>query len=1571
MYEETATLHEQANSAIQVEGVPVSDDTATEAPDTRGTATIPTDTEWWTVNEACIQLGVAPKTLQKHMDELLTERPDWRSEQPNRANRIQPHIHRDLLVAISESRNHVPDAPDGWRTIGGLARDMGVSHVTISRLLDKRGLSDEDTATFTDKGNNVRMFISPSVAQELRAQLTVRRQRPPKGWISLLQLSQDLGLDRQTITAIIEPQLQSNPELVGYFMVNKKPETRCLDPQLVELVRVEAAGRQEPPEGWITATALAIETGKDLETVRRRISLLSEEHPDDRGTYQKRGGVRTEYISPVLAAKINDEFSQLVMPPSGWASRTQAQKTFRRPKQTIAAVAESFRDSHPEWFGVFSGRQGMAVEHYSPDLIEAIAEIFEQRSSIPPGWTSLADLETGIGAGETRIQALLKQYRKSNPEWFDRYDNHRGQLCDHISPELSEIIRERLAQSLAPEGWQARTTIRRQFGIGTQTFHQLVSEMLSEHPEWAVKYPNKGRLVTYYSPELQERLKSYEEAYAEAVPEGWQTTAALVKKFGSGWATINDIADRYEPENPEWFGVFKVKGYKGPVRCFSPELCSLIESELGTRQEKASNKARLLKKDAGNFLEGLSQGTIVEAEQFHKLTRLLGAERTLDILYQFRPEYRKIPVPYVRSVIADYLGDFMNVRGELNLETIAEVEGFLSDKNLRDGLIEVVKDSCLRHYNLTIRSGQEASLGIVLEYIGSLRLHGSDLENDQFIGVLDEVEAYYRAAFESIALPGNIVDALRQDRLFPDLNQRINIKEITEKHKMLIADEMGVGKSASAILAKEHLGVRQALVVAPSNVIDTWLRYLSSEPGNDEYPAGYFKPGQEPSVLNVESLDQLEGDLSQYDYVLLSQERLNKRYVAALAKLDYGMLIVDEAHKLKNLKGGKRADMLVALASRIEGDDKYLALLSGTPVPNKVGDVAMILKLLYPEKFADVDNRELVRQIIKGDALDLRSLLVPRMEMKSLAESVPMPDLTEIEHKIPLSAEEQVIYEMLVDEDELTASQKLQLLRQFVMNPNLIELAPDVPNSKLQAVAGQLRKTFAEKDKIVMFVNGYVEGVIRGDQTILDQLDLPDGVKVLAIHRDVSKEERAAIEAQLRTSGQKILLAVSGQTADVGVDFSGADEVFFYNEPWTKYDKKQQLGRVYRPGLQAGLISRTFVADDTIEEGINKYIESKYQAIEKLLRGIPLSEIERELVRHDEQADPDLEVDANLADYYFSSWDRMMQIYKYVKEMGEENFTHFLGRYGQEYAECYADLGSRSYQANASRLSGTVLKKMVDVKKQNAEDLHILDIASGPEMLRHHATKPISDRVFSVDINQHHFSAEGQKRAVGSFLRLPIASGSMDYANLSLALHYTNFLPSKGNYERLELLRELNRVLKVGGSGIINMMYTLDFKSLEGFREVAEKTGFKIVEKYSGEVESGQHFRTRMITLEKVRDCTESAGEIIKQLSPSSIKGLKLKRLPSKVRDSRKIVTDFVLNGSTTLKAQFNEEDREVLDEEQLILKQMNMLRKRYGGVKNIPVIQIKAGGFARFFNGKSYVLFKRLATAGGAVIIR
>jgi SNF2 family DNA or RNA helicase len=195
------------------------------------------------------------------------------------------------------------------------------------------------------------------------------------------------------------------------------------------------------------------------------------------------------------------------------------------------------------------------------------------------------------------------------------------------------------------------------------------------------------------------------------------------------------------------------------------------------------------------------------------------------------------------------------------------------------------------------------------------------------------------------------------------------------------------------------------------------------------------------------------------------------------------------------------------------------------------------------------------------------------MQMKSLADNVEMPQLRIEQAVCKMRPTEGDIYTAFLEEDELTASQKIQILRQFLLNPEFADATPGVESGKLQQAGEDLRATFQTRDKVVMFVNGYVEGVLRGDKTIFEALDLPTDVEVTVIDGSTPKTERLKIQSSFNGASGKMLLAVSGQAADVGVDFTGGEAVFFINEPWTKYEKLQQLSRVFRPGVAGDVVN--------------------------------------------------------------------------------------------------------------------------------------------------------------------------------------------------------------------------------------------------------------------------------------------------------------------------------------------------------------------------------------------------------------
>lgn len=1233
-------------------------------------------------------------------------------------------------------------------------------------------------------------------------------------------------------------------------------------------------------------------------------------------------------------------------------------------------------------------RGGHVVPAYPIDLVEDRLMEFVTTPEVDPQtgiytdkngreWTGVKTLEKILGASTHAIVRRLEgisamRIRGRGGELIDVYpiDLVRARLAELVTtPEVNKVTG--IYTDEDGQQWAGGKTLAKLLGVDVAALHRLEDLKVRKVRD------RSGKLIDAHPVNLvKERLAEFLSAPGVDPQTGIYTDGG-----GREWAALDTLKDLFLVSRGiitsrlEGISVMKIRGRGGalgdayPIDLVRERLRSI--SEL-TPQIKEKKDLENHKQDMVDFVRGIETGNASEQQVLEKLIAACGSSRAIDILFKFRPEYTKIPIDYVKNVLAEYLGDYLSVKRPFKLNDInPELAVYFSDLTLKEGLKETIKQDCLAFYYKERKSGSKKSDQDVIDaYLDHAVDALGDLGNADVDDVVQEVVAFFNDLFTQIDRPPKMVERLGADRReFPDVNQRINYHELKDKKRLLIADEMGLGKSGSVVFAKEALGVKQAVLVVPSNVIPTWEKYLSDSRAD----GGYFKAGLPPNALTVQNLSDLQkSGIADKDYIIISHERLaDPAYVEELQKLDIGMLAVDEMHLLKNL-AGKRAEQLVELSKKIEGEDKYLALLSGTPVPNTVKDIAMTLKLLYPEKFGEMNDRTLVTSILKGDLLDLRSLLLPRMQMKSLRESVEMPELREVISSTELEGLERDIYEMLLEEDELSPMAKLQILRQFLLNPELVDPTPGIESSKITALNDSLTDIYQTKKKVVVFVNGYVEDILRGEKGIAGKLNLPEGVEISTIHGEISKDERVRLQEQLKITNKKMLMLVSGQTAGVGVDFSSADEVIFYNEPWTKYEKGQQLSRVYRPGLTHDLSSSTLLAAGTIEEGIHKHIEAKYKSIEKLLNGIPLTEIEQEMLKvSEDEVAPNAEVNPELARYYFSSWERMMSIFAHVKEIGETDFQEFLGKFSREYAECYMELGSRSYQANANRITGALIDSMVRDTGRRPHDVTILDTASGPEMLKRHIPDFLRDRVVSMDLNAAHFSQGEGKRVVGSFLNIPLRADSVDYAAMTLAWHYTNFVPSQGKIERVQALKELHTVLKPGGRAILNLMYSLDIRKPEQLKPALERMGFVVVEEYSGDIAEADRYASKIVTIEKIRENKEVPQEIVDALVAADlVDGLKFRQNKRGLRNSRGVLTSFVLNGKKH-EIPLNEDDKAVHEEERILLDRGEQLKDQYEEIRLIPPQEVTRSGFSRVFNGKRYVLFSKLKTGPGVVVIK
>lgn len=152
------------------------------------------------------------------------------------------------------------------------------------------------------------------------------------------------------------------------------------------------------------------------------------------------------------------------------------------------------------------------------------------------------------------------------------------------------------------------------------------------------------------------------------------------------------------------------------------------------------------------------------------------------------------------------------------------------------------------------------------------------------------------------------------DIVVPGLNgqlrgfQRAGVKYATQRSGVLIADDMGTGKSLQALAAIQVKGTYPAMVVSPANVKYSWRQEVER-----------WFPGRKAVVLETALTSlRLPKDI---DFVILNYDILEP-FMDTLLGYGFKAIVADESHFIKSEKAQRSVFMLeLATGERYENQD--------------------------------------------------------------------------------------------------------------------------------------------------------------------------------------------------------------------------------------------------------------------------------------------------------------------------------------------------------------------------------------------------------------------------------------------------------------------------------------------------------------------------------------------------------------------------------------------------------------------------------------------------------------------------
>ncbi|MBU5672235.1 DEAD/DEAH box helicase [Paenibacillus brevis] len=426
--------------------------------------------------------------------------------------------------------------------------------------------------------------------------------------------------------------------------------------------------------------------------------------------------------------------------------------------------------------------------------------------------------------------------------------------------------------------------------------------------------------------------------------------------------------------------------------------------------------------------------------------------------------------------------------------------------------------------------------------------------------------------------------------------------------RAILADEVGLGKTIEAgLILKEYIVrglVQKVLILVPASLVLQWVRELNQK---FAIPAVAQKKAHSwQNAVVVASIDTAKRD--PHRDILLGNE--------------YDMVIVDEAHKLKNKKTTNYQFMLKLRK-------KYCLLLTATPVQNDLGELFNLITLLKPGQLggqSDFTSNFVFEKRVPKNGEQLKEELAKIMIRNRRGDGEL--DFTKRHVKnieVELSPEEMELYNgvtrFVKDQyqaagGDLSSMLSLVTLQRevcssrdavFVTLVNLAKkLAPDSPLRdriwelvalikaiKANSKAEQAMKLIREMDDKVILFTEY-----RATQEYLMNYFKERNMIAVPYRGGMNRGKKDWMMDLFRGRAQVMIATEAGGE---GINLQFCHQMINFDLPWNPMRVEQRIGRVHRLGQQNDVQIYNLSTKGTIEEHILRLLHEKINMFEMVI----------------------------------------------------------------------------------------------------------------------------------------------------------------------------------------------------------------------------------------------------------------------------------------------------------------------------------------------------------------------------------
>ncbi len=426
--------------------------------------------------------------------------------------------------------------------------------------------------------------------------------------------------------------------------------------------------------------------------------------------------------------------------------------------------------------------------------------------------------------------------------------------------------------------------------------------------------------------------------------------------------------------------------------------------------------------------------------------------------------------------------------------------------------------------------------------------------------------------------------------------------------RAILADEVGLGKTIEAgLILKEYWVrglVRKVLILVPASLVLQWIRELGQKFDLPAVPQKKLHSWQNDIV--VASMDTAKREPNRE--ILLANE--------------YDLLIVDEAHKLKN-KRTSNYQFVNQLRK------KYCLLLTATPVQNDLGELYNLITLLKPGQLGGEgdfqSNFVKGRRVAKNEGKLQENLGQLMIRNKRSDGNVTFTRRFVTNVPLTLSPDEMALYNGVTDyikrhayaeNGDLASMLSLVTLQREVCSSRDAVFLTLVNLFKKTAEDSPLRPRIWELVELIRQIKANTKAektmeLIRsiGDKTIvfteyrmtqeyLLRFLKEHGIQAIPYRGGMNRGKKDWMMDLFRRRAQVLVATEAGGE---GINLQFCHHIINFDLPWNPMRVEQRIGRVHRLGQTEDVKIFNLCTLGTIEEHIVHLLHEKINMFEMVI----------------------------------------------------------------------------------------------------------------------------------------------------------------------------------------------------------------------------------------------------------------------------------------------------------------------------------------------------------------------------------